>query len=82
LHCIVPVVHCPHTPALHFRGQSVPLCHVPVEVQVCGVTELHCFVPGTQAPVQAPFTQAEFTQATAAPHWPLGLHVRTPLLEH
>jgi hypothetical protein len=60
---------------LHFSGQSVPLCHVPVELQVWGVRPLHCFVPGAQTPVQAPLTQAEFMHATAAPHWPLALHV-------
>ena len=46
----------------------MPLCQVPVELHVCGVRELHCLVPGTQTPVHAPFTQAEFTHAAAAPH--------------
>lgn len=50
LHWVAPVVHCPQTPALHCRGHAVPFVQAPVELQVCGVSELHCFVPGAQTP--------------------------------
>jgi hypothetical protein len=33
-------------------------------------------------PVHVPVTHAELTQATAELHWPLELHVWTPLPEH
>ncbi len=52
-----------------------------MELHVCGVVPLHWMDPGAQLPVQAPFTQASFTHATAAlqvPAW----HVCTPLSEH
>jgi len=42
----------------------------------------HCVAPGTQTPVHAPLTHAEFVQADAVLHCPLEPHVCTPFPAH
>jgi hypothetical protein len=72
-----------HTPATHvWLAHAVPLVHVPLSPQVCGVLPLHCTWFGAHVPLQTPSTQVCPVHATGVPHWPSAPHVSTPLFEH
>jgi hypothetical protein len=61
------------------------LPQVPAVPQVCGCSGfdvLHCAAPGVHTPEQAPLTHAWLVHVAGFPHWPLVLHVSTPLFEH
>jgi hypothetical protein len=79
--CIAVGAHAPWL-------EHVPLvCQAPIGEQVCvsvpQLPQATGFVwPGAQTPVHAVPTQVWFTHATGGPHWPLPLHVSTPLPEH
>jgi len=76
LHCFAPGLHVPeHAPPLHVFAQTVPFCHTPFALHVCGVRSLHCFVPGVQEPVHTPPTHTWLTQGISVPHCPLAPHV-------
>lgn len=82
---IVPATHGAQAPPLQVcvfaaHGEAAP--HCPPDEHVWTPFPEHCFVPGTQTPVQAPPTHADDTHCVGAPHWPLASQVMIPLVEH
>ena len=75
-HCFVPGEQTPAQAPLTqaWFVHVVPLCHVPLASQVCGVSPLHWVAPGLQLPEQAPPLHT-LTQAAPLTHVPVASQV-------
>jgi hypothetical protein len=76
----VPDAQLVHAPFVHVwvcAVQAAAEPQVPVDEHVCTALPEHWVEPGTQTPVQAPFTQADDTHAVLLPQAPLDEHVST-----
>jgi hypothetical protein len=82
-HCVFPGLHTPEqAPPVQTYMHDVGVPYEPFDPHVAmPVAPMHSVVSGTQLPVQAPLTHADFEQATGAPH-SIPLQVCTPLPEH
>src|SRR5439155_22434211 len=71
-HCLSPVLHALHWPAVHTIGQVDWSIQWPVASQVCTLFKLHWAgaVNGTHSPVHAPLLQTK-GQVASVFHWPL-----------
>jgi hypothetical protein len=66
----------PQMPApTHRAAHGAPSLNLPSVLQVCGVLPLHCLVPGTHDPVQAPALHTNWHTAPVFAHFPFEPHV-------
>jgi hypothetical protein len=86
---VAPVLHCTHAPPEQTGTppvQAVGEPHWPNAVQLSTLppgpaSPVHWVAPGVQTPEHAPPVHT-YVQLAAVPHWPLDVHVCTPLPEH